>query len=107
MSYMSARLANMAENLAGDMGPSEDDRTILRYAAHLLDTANMSEVSKIILTDKDALRAGLEQLTPKQVGVVLALVLARVNELGDTPLPYLLRVLTSQVDDLVEALGER
>lgn len=64
----------------------------------------MSEAAKMILTDKDALRAALKQLTPKQVGAVLALVLARVNEGGNTPLPELLRVLASQVDDLIETL---
>jgi hypothetical protein len=102
VSYISARLEYMADRLV----IVENDRVVLRDAAYMLSERNMGEAAKMILVDKDALRAALEQLTSKQVGIVLALVLSRLDEAGDKPLPELLRVLASQVDELIETLED-
>lgn len=104
MSYLSTKLLNMAEHLDVDLGPSEEDRIALRDAAYLLGAKNLGDVAKLILTDNNALRAGLAQLANKQVGVVLALVLRRLDGTRDTPLPELMRVLASQVEELIETL---
>lgn len=105
MSYLSARLANIADSLEAEQRLAlKSDIRELRTAAQLLGAQNLSDMAKLILTDKDALRTGMKQLTPKQLGVVLGLSLALLNDAGDTPLPELLRVLASQVDDLIETL---
>jgi hypothetical protein len=54
-----------------------------------------------LLRDLDALRAGLEQLNPAELGRVLGVVLRGLDQRGDSPLPALLRVLADQVDELM------
>lgn len=55
-----------------------------------------------VLRNHDALRAGLEQLTPVELGRVLGLLLRQIDGRGDSALPNLLRVLADQVDELME-----
>ena len=57
-----------------------------------------------LLRDKDATRAALAELTNKELGVVLGLVLKQLDDRGDTPLPEFLRVLSSQVDDIIKEM---
>lgn len=54
-----------------------------------------------LLRDRDALRSALELLDNAELGRVLAVVLRRLDERTDSPLPNLLRVLADQVEDVV------
>jgi hypothetical protein len=50
--------------------------------------------------DKALLHRRLEYLDNAELGVVLALVLARLDELGSTPLPVLLRQLADEAEEM-------
>lgn len=103
MSYMSARLTHMAEKLS----VTDDDRIVLRDAAFLLGATNLGDVARLLLTDDDALRGGLEQLEAKEMGTVLAVVLAVLVDREVDPrslLPKLAEAITND-NDLARDLG--
>lgn len=50
------------------------------------------------LRDKDALRAALARLSNAELGNVLGMALSRLDEMGETPLPDLLRYLADQLE---------
>lgn len=59
------------------------------------------EVSRLFakqLRDLDTLRAALAELDANEVGDVLALVMARWGEVGDTPLVDMLRVIADWLE---------
>jgi hypothetical protein len=55
--------------------------------------------------DKDALRRQLSDLTNDELGVVLALTLARIDDLGETTLSEMLRLLAANVRQLEREAG--
>lgn len=57
--------------------------------------------AEALLRDPDALRSALEQLSHIELGRVLGVVLRRLDQRADSPLPNLLRVLADQVDELM------
>lgn len=52
-----------------------------------------------LLRNKARLRVGLRELDGRELGVVLSLVLASLNDRGDATLPVLLRALADRVEE--------
>jgi hypothetical protein len=105
VNVLAYKLREMAENLAVDLGPSDDDRQVMREAADLLDSENTTAALRMLLTDKKRLSAALEHLDNKQLGVVLGSALKQLDNRGDSTLPTLLRALADRVERLERSRG--